>query len=258
MLQGGHERLTNRQTDRQTDGQTDRQTGWIQYTPPNFVAGGIKNWFHEADGPHECDIALDRPDTAKLIASDLSISRFCFQRHSIFVWHKTEIYLKFGKIELLQYPIGLNYNKLIHFPKFRCPRGCCSFRFPFHHYLVPLVITAISHECHGASGHQQPDPFSNSLFGLTTKNPLNIGDWWILVTTSQLSRNRSYVMTSSCVELFKIGSLTTLIDPIRVARKEGGSMAMCSLHRYISVEYLSLRAELSSYNLYTICARHSE
>ena len=33
MLQGGHERLT----DRQTDG----QTGWIQYTPTNFVAGGI-------------------------------------------------------------------------------------------------------------------------------------------------------------------------------------------------------------------------
>ena len=25
----------------QTDRQTDRQTGWIQYTPPNFVAGGI-------------------------------------------------------------------------------------------------------------------------------------------------------------------------------------------------------------------------
>ena len=38
MLQGGHERLT----DRQTDGQTDRQTGWIQYTLPNFVAGSIK------------------------------------------------------------------------------------------------------------------------------------------------------------------------------------------------------------------------
>ena len=33
MLQGGHERLTDRQT--------DRQTGWIQYTPTNFVAGGI-------------------------------------------------------------------------------------------------------------------------------------------------------------------------------------------------------------------------
>ena len=31
MLQGGHERLT------------DRQTGWIQYTPPNFVAGGYNN-----------------------------------------------------------------------------------------------------------------------------------------------------------------------------------------------------------------------
>ena len=25
----------------QTDGQTDRQTGWIQYTPANFVARGI-------------------------------------------------------------------------------------------------------------------------------------------------------------------------------------------------------------------------
>ena len=33
MLQGGHERLPDRQT--------DRQTGWIQYTLPNFVAGGI-------------------------------------------------------------------------------------------------------------------------------------------------------------------------------------------------------------------------
>ena len=31
----------NGQTDRQTDRRTDRQTGWIQYTPPNFVAGGI-------------------------------------------------------------------------------------------------------------------------------------------------------------------------------------------------------------------------
>ena len=30
---------TDRQTDRRTDGQTDRQTGWIQYTPPNFIAG---------------------------------------------------------------------------------------------------------------------------------------------------------------------------------------------------------------------------
>ena len=28
-------------TDRQTDGQTDGRTGWIQYTPLNFVAGGI-------------------------------------------------------------------------------------------------------------------------------------------------------------------------------------------------------------------------
>ena len=37
MLQGGHERLTQRQTDRRTD----RQTGWIQYTPTNFVAVGI-------------------------------------------------------------------------------------------------------------------------------------------------------------------------------------------------------------------------
>ena len=42
MLQGGHEKV-NGQTDRRTDGQTDRQTGWIQYTPPNFVAGGITN-----------------------------------------------------------------------------------------------------------------------------------------------------------------------------------------------------------------------
>ena len=30
-----------RKVNRQTDGQTDRQTGWIQYTPPNFVAEGI-------------------------------------------------------------------------------------------------------------------------------------------------------------------------------------------------------------------------
>ena len=30
-----------RKVNGQTDGQTDRQTGWIQYTPPNFVAGGI-------------------------------------------------------------------------------------------------------------------------------------------------------------------------------------------------------------------------
>ena len=34
-------RKVNEQTDRQTDRRTDRQTGWIQYTPPNFVAGGI-------------------------------------------------------------------------------------------------------------------------------------------------------------------------------------------------------------------------
>ena len=27
----------------QTDGQTDGRTGWFQYTPPNFVAGGIIN-----------------------------------------------------------------------------------------------------------------------------------------------------------------------------------------------------------------------
>ena len=27
--------------DRRTDRQTDRRTGWFQYTPPNFVAGGI-------------------------------------------------------------------------------------------------------------------------------------------------------------------------------------------------------------------------
>ena len=37
----GRTRKVNGQTDRRTDGQTDRQTGWIQYTPPNFVAGGI-------------------------------------------------------------------------------------------------------------------------------------------------------------------------------------------------------------------------
>ena len=29
----------------QTDGQTDGRTGWFQYTPPNFVAGGIKKFF---------------------------------------------------------------------------------------------------------------------------------------------------------------------------------------------------------------------
>ena len=29
------------QTDGQTDRQTDGRTGWFQYTPPNFVAGGI-------------------------------------------------------------------------------------------------------------------------------------------------------------------------------------------------------------------------
>ena len=34
----GRTRKVNRQTDRRTD----RQTGWIQYTPPNFVAGGVK------------------------------------------------------------------------------------------------------------------------------------------------------------------------------------------------------------------------
>ena len=38
MLQGGHERLTDRQTDRRTDRQTDRQTGWIQYTPPPLTS----------------------------------------------------------------------------------------------------------------------------------------------------------------------------------------------------------------------------
>ena len=47
MLQGGHERLT----DRQTDGQTDRYgesnippnfvAGGITIYPPNFIAGGI-------------------------------------------------------------------------------------------------------------------------------------------------------------------------------------------------------------------------
>ena len=38
----GRTRKVNGQTDRQTDRRTDRQTRWIQYTPPNFVAGGIK------------------------------------------------------------------------------------------------------------------------------------------------------------------------------------------------------------------------
>ena len=32
---------TDGQTDRQTDRRTDGRTGWFQYTPPNFVAGGI-------------------------------------------------------------------------------------------------------------------------------------------------------------------------------------------------------------------------
>ena len=41
MLQGGHERLTDRQTDRRTDRQTDRQAE-SDIPPPNFVAGGIK------------------------------------------------------------------------------------------------------------------------------------------------------------------------------------------------------------------------
>ena len=31
----------NGQTDGRTDGRTDRRTWWFQYTPPNFVAGGI-------------------------------------------------------------------------------------------------------------------------------------------------------------------------------------------------------------------------
>ena len=34
----GQTRKVNGQTDGQTDGRTDGQTGWIQYTPPNFVA----------------------------------------------------------------------------------------------------------------------------------------------------------------------------------------------------------------------------
>ena len=34
---------TDGRTDGQTDGRTDGRTGWFQYTPPNFVAGGIKN-----------------------------------------------------------------------------------------------------------------------------------------------------------------------------------------------------------------------
>ena len=46
----GRTRKVNRQTDGQTDRRTDRQTGWIQYTPPNFVAGCIKRtwctWCH--------------------------------------------------------------------------------------------------------------------------------------------------------------------------------------------------------------------
>ena len=37
----GRTRKVNEQTDRRTDRQTDRQTGWIQYTPANFVAGVI-------------------------------------------------------------------------------------------------------------------------------------------------------------------------------------------------------------------------
>ena len=38
MLQGGHERLIDRQTDRRTDRRTDRVN---PIYPPNFVAGGI-------------------------------------------------------------------------------------------------------------------------------------------------------------------------------------------------------------------------
>ena len=30
----------------QTDGRTDRRTGWFQYTPPNFIAGGIMMYHH--------------------------------------------------------------------------------------------------------------------------------------------------------------------------------------------------------------------
>ena len=33
---------TDRQTDRRMDRRTDGRTWWFQYTPPNFVAGGIK------------------------------------------------------------------------------------------------------------------------------------------------------------------------------------------------------------------------
>ena len=40
MLQGWHQRLTDRQTDAETEKRTERQTGLIQYTPTNFVAGG--------------------------------------------------------------------------------------------------------------------------------------------------------------------------------------------------------------------------
>ena len=40
------------QTDGQTDGQTDRRrTGWFQYTPPNFVAGGIIIFFIKCNHP---------------------------------------------------------------------------------------------------------------------------------------------------------------------------------------------------------------
>ena len=50
MLQGGHERLTDRQTDRQTDRRTDGQTDRVNpIYPPNFVAGGIINqhWYQQ-------------------------------------------------------------------------------------------------------------------------------------------------------------------------------------------------------------------
>ena len=36
----GRTRKVNGQTEGRTDRRTDRQAGWIQYTPPNFIAGG--------------------------------------------------------------------------------------------------------------------------------------------------------------------------------------------------------------------------
>ena len=60
MLQGGHENVNG-----QTDRETDRQTGWIQYTPPNFVSGGIINgWVNHCEAGDlrryraHCDVIL--------------------------------------------------------------------------------------------------------------------------------------------------------------------------------------------------------